>query len=109
VTAIGGGKISPKKAEDILKTNHIGKEDVAMVRSRRYKKYEPSDAITLTASTPHFFSESFLSAHYSMAGDRLAYFLEWDRRFPNPSDWPMMVFGLLSFGGSEIPPSRFSF
>jgi hypothetical protein len=108
LAAIGLGKISPKKAEEILKANRIGKEDIAMIRSGRYKKYEPSDAITLTASTPHFFSESFLSAHYSMAGDRLAYFLEWDRRFPNPSDWPMMVFGLASFGGSEIPPSRFS-
>ncbi len=105
----GSGKTSPKKAEEILKAKRIGKEDIAMIRSGRYKKYEPSDAITLTASTPHFFSESCLSAHYSMAGDCLPYFLEWDLRFPNPSDWPMMVFGLASFGGSEIPPSRFSF
>lgn len=80
-----------------------------MIRNGRYKKYETSDATRLTASTPLFFSERFFSSHYSMAGDRLSYFLELDRRFSNPSDWPMMVFGLASFGGSEIPPSRFSF
>jgi hypothetical protein len=44
LAAIGLGKISPKKAEEILKTNRIGKEDIAMIRSGRYKKYEPSDA-----------------------------------------------------------------
>ncbi len=80
-----------------------------MVRSGRYKKYETIDPVTLTASTPHFFSKRFFSAHYYVAGSRQSYFLEWDRRFPNPSDWPMMVFGFASFGGSEIPPSRFSF
>jgi hypothetical protein len=36
LAAIGLGKISPKKAEEILKANRIGKEDVAMVRSGRY-------------------------------------------------------------------------
>lgn len=41
--AIGLGKISLKKAEEILKANRIGKEDIAMIRSGRYKKYEPSD------------------------------------------------------------------
>ena len=44
LAAIGLGKISPKKAEEILKANRIGKEDIAMIRSGRYKKYEPSDA-----------------------------------------------------------------
>ena len=44
LAAIGLGKISPKKAEKILKANRIGKEDIAMIRSGRYKKYEPSDA-----------------------------------------------------------------
>jgi len=34
--AIGLGKISPKKAEEILKANRIGKEDIAMIRSGRY-------------------------------------------------------------------------
>ena len=80
-----------------------------MIRSGRYKKYEPSDATRVTASTPHFFSERFFPAHYYVAGSRQSYFLEWERRFPNPSDWPMMVFGLASFGGLEIPPRRFSF
>jgi len=32
----GSGKISPKKAEDTLKANRIGKEDIAMVRRGRY-------------------------------------------------------------------------
>jgi hypothetical protein len=44
LAAIGLGKISPKKAEEILKANRIGKEDIAMIRSGRYKKYEPSDS-----------------------------------------------------------------
>ena len=44
LAAIGLGKISPKKAEEILKANRIGKEDIAMIRSGRYKKYEASDA-----------------------------------------------------------------
>ena len=44
LAAIGLGKISPKKAEEILKANCIGKEDIAMIRSGRYKKYEASDA-----------------------------------------------------------------
>jgi hypothetical protein len=44
LAAIGLGKVSPKKAEEILKANRIGKEDIAMIRSGRYKKYEPSDA-----------------------------------------------------------------
>ena len=44
LAAIGLGKISPKKAEEILKANRISKEDIAMIRSGRYKKYEPSDA-----------------------------------------------------------------
>jgi hypothetical protein len=44
LAAIGLGKISPKKAEEILKANRIGKVDIAMIRSGRYKKYEPSDA-----------------------------------------------------------------
>jgi hypothetical protein len=44
LAAIGLGKISPKKAEEIIKANRIGKEDIAMIRSGRYKKYEPSDA-----------------------------------------------------------------
>ncbi len=44
LAAIGLGKISPKQAEEILKANRIGKEDIAVIRSGRYKKYEPSDA-----------------------------------------------------------------
>ena len=42
LAAIGLVKISPKKAEEILRANHIGKEDIATIRSGRYKKYEPS-------------------------------------------------------------------
>jgi len=109
LAAIELGKISPNKAGDTPKANRIGKDDIAMIRGGRYKKHEPGDAMTLTASTPRFFSKSLLSAHYSIAGDLLSYFLEWERRFPNPADWPMMVFGLASFWGAEIPPSRFSF
>jgi len=45
LAAIGLGKISPKKAEEILKANRIGKEDIAMIRSGRYKKYKLSDAV----------------------------------------------------------------
>ena len=49
-----------------------------------------------------------MSVHYFRLGDRLSYFLEWERRGPNPSDWPMMVFGLASFGGSS-PGARIEF
>ena len=51
LAAIGLGKISPKKAEEILKANRIGKEDIAMIRSGLYKKYEPSDASKKIAPT----------------------------------------------------------
>ena len=44
LAAIGPGQISPKQVEEILKANRIGKEDIAMIRSGRYKKYEPSDS-----------------------------------------------------------------
>jgi hypothetical protein len=44
LASIGLGKISPKQAEEILKANRIGKQDIAMIRSGRYKKYEPSDS-----------------------------------------------------------------
>jgi (p)ppGpp synthase/HD superfamily hydrolase len=44
LAAIGLGKISPKKAEEILKANRIRKENIAMIRSGRYKKYELSGA-----------------------------------------------------------------
>jgi hypothetical protein len=39
LAAIGLGKISPKKAEEILKANRIAKEDIAMICSGRCKKY----------------------------------------------------------------------
>ena len=42
--AIALGGISQKKAVEILKANRVGQEDIQMIRSGRYKPYEPSDA-----------------------------------------------------------------
>jgi hypothetical protein len=42
--AIALGGISQKKAVEILKANRVGQDDIQMIRSGRYKPYEPSDA-----------------------------------------------------------------
>ena len=46
--AIALGGISQKKAVEILKAYRVGQDDIQMIRSGRYKPYEPSaDAIEL--------------------------------------------------------------
>ena len=42
--AIALGGISQKKAVEILKAYRVGQDDIQMIRSGRYKPYEPSDA-----------------------------------------------------------------